>query len=96
MNRGELVAKLARRAGVTPTMARAIIDLLFGAGDDDGLLAEGMQHDGRVVVSGFGTFYLRRRPARVMTNPRTGRRRSLGPEDVPAFRPAPRLRHRLR
>ncbi|MDQ7007846.1 MAG: HU family DNA-binding protein [Acidobacteriota bacterium] len=96
MTRGEMIAELARRGGVTRLMARTVFDLLFGVGDDDGLMLEGLQKDGRVVVPGFGTFYLRRRGARVMIDPRTGRRRTLDAADVPAFRPAPRLRSRLR
>ena len=46
------------------------MDALFAA---DGLIATELRKSGKVQITGFGNFELRRRAGRAMRNPRTGK-----------------------
>jgi len=66
MNKGHLIEKVAREAGISKVAADKAIDSLL-AGVTDGLrLGE------RVTLVGFGTFSISERRARTGRNPQTG------------------------
>jgi DNA-binding protein HU-beta len=83
MNKQELVAVVARRLDLTRARAAAITELLFAA---DGVIATELKRGGKVAISGFGTFEVRRRVAREGRNPRTGQAITIKASDMPAFR----------
>jgi DNA-binding protein HU-beta len=83
LNKQQLIAALAERQQLTKTKAGAIIDALFAA---DGLVAGELRRSGKVQITGFGNFELRRRKGRAMRNPRTGKTTTLPPTLAPAFR----------
>lgn len=96
MNRTELIAQVARRAGTSPEAARAIVDALFGAATGGGLIIEALERGDRVQLVGFGTFEARRRAARVARNPQTRQRMEIPAALAAAFRPGSGLRRRMR
>ena len=69
MNKSDLVAALADRAGLTKADASRAMDALFGG---RGIIAGALRKDGRVQITGFGTFEPKYRKARMGRNPRTG------------------------
>lgn len=73
MNRADLTADLARRAGIAPEQARRSLESLFGNGEDPGLIAEALAGGDTVRLTGFGTFEARPRAARRAANPQTGK-----------------------
>ena len=79
MNKQEIVNAVAKRLGVTRARAAEITDLFFSQG-------------GKIAISGFGHFELRRRAARAVKNPRTGASLALKASIVPAFRAAKALK----
>jgi DNA-binding protein HU-beta len=85
----DLVDAVAKRLGVTKARAGEITELFFS---ESGLIAAELRRGGRVTVSGFGTFEIRRRAAREGRNPRTGKALSIKAATVPAFRAARGLR----
>jgi DNA-binding protein HU-beta len=85
----DLVDAVAKRLGVTKARAGEITELFFS---ESGLIAAELRRGGRVTVSGFGTFEVRRRAAREGRNPRTGKALSIKAATVPAFRAARGLR----
>jgi DNA-binding protein HU-beta len=89
VNRQDLVAAVAKRAGVTRARAMELVDLFFG---DDGLIAAELRRGGRVQISGFGQFETRRRAARRGRNPATNETITLKAATVPAFRPGKTLK----
>lgn len=89
MNRQDLVAALAKRAGLSRARAAELVDLLFG---DDGLIAGELRRGGRVQISGFGQFETRPRAARRGRNPATNETITLKATTVPAFRPGKTLK----
>lgn len=96
MNRTELVAQAARRAGVAPQAARGIVDALFGDGAGAGLITEALERGERVQLPGFGTFEARRRAARVARNPHTREPIEIPAAVAAAFRPGSGMRARMR
>ena len=70
MNKQELIGAVAKRLDVDAGRAAEITDLFFAA---DGVIASELRRGGKVAISGFGNFELRRRAAREGRNPRTGK-----------------------
>jgi DNA-binding protein HU-beta len=83
VNKQELVGAVAERLEVTRARAAEIAELFFGA---EGVIAEELKRGGKVAISGFGNFELRRRAGRQGRNPRTGKTITIKASMVPAFR----------
>jgi DNA-binding protein HU-beta len=83
VNKHELIGLLAKRLDLPRARAAAITDLFFA---DDGIIAAELKRGGKVVISGFGTFEVRRRVARQVRNPRTGTAMTVKASMMPAFR----------
>ena len=83
MNKQELIGAVAKRLDVTRARAAEITELFFAA---DGVIATELRRGGKVAISGFGNFELRRRAAREGRNPRTGKTITIKASMVPAFR----------
>lgn len=81
MNKTELIAVVANRAGVTQKVAEEVL----GAFTDT--IAETLgRREEKVVVTGFGTFEVRHRVQRTGKNPRTGEVITVPAQKTPAFR----------
>lgn len=96
MNRTEIASRLAERAGLDLHQARRVLTALFGSGAEGGLIGEVLERGEKVMIGGFGTFFVRERTARKIREPRTGNFREIPPTRVPSFRPGLPLRDRLR
>ena len=83
MNKQELVAAVAKRLDVTRARAAEITELFFAA---DGVIATELKRGGKVAISGFGNFEIRKRAAREGRNPRTGKAITIKASTMPAFR----------
>jgi len=82
MNKQELIGAVARRLDVTRARAAEITEHFFAA---DGVIASELRRGGKVAISGFGNFELRRRAAREGRNPRTGKAITIRASMIPAF-----------
>ena len=80
----QVAEAVARRLGVPKGRGAEIVDCLFGG---DGVIAGELKRGGRVRITGFGQFELRRRAGRKGRDPRTGKDIAIGPSTVAAFRP---------
>ena len=96
MTRSEIARYLSRKLSLPPRRARGVVELLFGMEAGEGIIADALDRGERVVLSGFGTFAVRRRPGRVITDAETGHRKRTPPVRVVVFRPGTRLRERIR
>ena len=83
MNKQALIGAVAKRLDVTRARAAEITELFFAA---DGVIATELKRGGKVAISGFGSFELRRRAPREGRNPRTGKAMSIHGSLSPAFR----------
>ena len=66
MTKAELIAKLAEKAGVTKAVADRCLDDLLG------LMGDTLKAEGKITLTGFGTFAVTETKARTGRNPRTG------------------------
>jgi DNA-binding protein HU-beta len=83
VNKQQLVVALAAKLGRRKAEAARIVDALFGT---EGLIGAELRRGRKVQITGFGNFETRRREARAMRNPRTGRPMTIRASVAPVFR----------
>jgi DNA-binding protein HU-beta len=89
VNKQELVDAVAKRLGLTKARAHEVTELFFAP---NGIIASELKRGGRIAISGFGSFEMRKRAAREWRDPRTGKSRNIKASAVPAFRASRALR----
>ncbi|MBO7650510.1 MAG: HU family DNA-binding protein [Lachnospiraceae bacterium] len=80
MNKSELVAAIAAKAGVTKDAAKKMVDAFQGA------VVEELAAGKKVALVGFGTFEVSKRPARSGRNPLTGKKIKIAASNQPKFK----------
>lgn len=60
------------------------------------VVSEELKKNGKVVISGFGTFFIRNQKARAGVNPRTGAPLRIPARRVPTFKPGKTLKESIR
>ena len=80
MNRKQLISALASRTGGTKADAERQVSALLD------IISDTLQEGGKVSLSGFGTFEVRKRAERNGRNPKTGETLRIGATRAPAFR----------
>ena len=86
MTKQDLVDAVAKATGLSKRGAAGAVDATI-----DGI-AKGIRKEKRMALSGFGTFTVRRRKARVGRNPRTGEEIQIDASKTIGFKPAPALK----
>ncbi len=79
MTKADLVAQVAKKASLTTKAAKEAVSAVFSSMTDALKLGE------KVVVTGFGTFMVRRRAARKGRNPQTGAEIQIPATKTPGF-----------
>ena len=87
MNKTELIAAVAEKAGLSKKDADAAVSAVFDAVTAE--LAKGE----KVQLIGFGTFEVRERAAKTGRNPRTGETMTSPASKVPAFKAGAALKN---
>ena len=80
MNKMELIAAVAEKAGMTKKDAEIAVAATFAA------ITEGMKNDGKVQVVGFGSFEVKQRAERSGINPQTTKAVTIAACKVPSFK----------
>ncbi|MGL5269072.1 MAG: HU family DNA-binding protein [Selenomonadaceae bacterium] len=80
MNKTELVASVADKAGLTKKDAEKAVNALFAS------VEEALVKDDKVQVIGFGTFEVKAREARKGRNPQTGEEITIPASKNPVFK----------
>ena len=86
MNKTELVAAVAEKAGLTKKDAERVINATVEA------ITESLVKGDKVSVSGFGIFEVKTREARVGRNPRTKETIQIPATRLPAFKASKALK----
>jgi len=89
VNKSDLITAVAGRTDLPKADVQRVIEALFG---EAGVVGTELRRGGRVQISGFGSFQVRKRPARTGTDPRTGDVIQIKAAIVPVFRPGQALR----
>lgn len=90
MNKGDLVGKIAKDAGLTKYQAEAAFNSLIGS------VTASLKKGKKVTIVGFGTFSVAKRKARVGRNPQTGVPIKIAARKVPKFASGSDLRKAVR
>lgn len=86
MNKSELIAKVAEKAGITKKDAEKAVAGIFAS------FQEALVAGDKVQVIGFGTFEVRERAARSGRNPQSGEEIKIPATKSPAFKPGKALK----
>ena len=79
MNKADLVAAMAEKAGVSKKDAEASLKAFTD------VVAEELKKGEKIQLVGFGTFEVSERAARTGRNPQTGKEIKIAAKTVPAF-----------
>ena len=79
MNKTELVAAVAAKAGISKKDADAAVAAVFAS------VTDALVNGDKVQLIGFGTFEVRERGARTGRNPKTGETITIAASKAPAF-----------
>jgi DNA-binding protein HU-beta len=89
LNKGDLVAKIAKDAGIPKRQAEVVINSLIG------VIKSSMKKQ-KVTLVGFGTFSVVKRKARKGRNPQTGAPIKIAARKVPKFTPGKELKEAVK
>ena len=89
MTRSELTAMAAERAGIGKQEAEQMVSALLDS------ICQTLERGESVQLTGFGTFEVRERQAKVGRDPRTKEPITIPATQVPVFRPSQRLKDRV-
>jgi len=79
MTKADLIAQVAKKANLTAKAAKDSVNAVFST------ISDAMKRGEKVVVTGFGTFVVRRRAARKGRNPQTGAEIQIPATKTPGF-----------
>jgi len=79
MTKKQLVDRVAKKVGLTKKTAEIAVNAVFGN------IREAMVKGDKVVVTGFGTFMVRKRATRTGRNPQTGNSIKIMGHKLPGF-----------
>lgn len=86
MNKTELVNALANQSGLSKVDASKALDAITT------IITDTLAKNDSVVITGFGSFIVRDRAARIGRNPRTGEAIQIKASKAPAFKPGKLLK----
>ncbi len=90
VTKADLVDHVADITGMKKKDVKAVIDALLGE------IAEMLDRDYKVQLTGFGTFEVRKRKARVGVKPGTTERIKIPASKYPAFKPGKALKEKVK
>lgn len=90
MIKSELIARLAE---ANPHLYQRDVERIVSTIFDE--ISSALSRGDRVELRGFGSFSVKRRPARIGRNPRTGEAVNVAEKHVPFFKTGKELRERL-
>jgi DNA-binding protein HU-beta len=87
MTKAELIEQIASDAGLTKTAASDTLEAII-----DGIVGALKSKDGKITLTGFGTFSKTKRKARIGRNPRTGEEIKIKAANVVKFKAGKKLK----
>ena len=90
MNKTELVAAMAEKAGLSKKDAEAALKAFTDA------VAEELKKGGKIQLVGFGTFEVSERAAREGRNPQTGETVKIAASRIPKFKAGKALKDSIK
>ena len=82
----DLVNNVAQETGITKAQAKKAVESFLDT------ISDRLANDGKVTLTGFGTFQVQKREARTGRNPQTGEKMHIPARKVPKFSPGMNLK----
>jgi DNA-binding protein HU-beta len=79
MTKADLIAQVTKKAGLTSKASKDAVNAVFNA------VTDALKRNEKVVVTGFGTFMVRKRAQRKGRNPQTGAEIQIPSTRTPGF-----------
>ena len=79
MTKADLVMQVAKKASLTSKASKEAVNVVFST------ISDTMKRGEKVVITGFGTFVVRKRAARKGRNPQTGAEIQIPATKTPGF-----------
>ena len=90
MTKRDLIELVSKKANLTNKAARESVDAFLNA------VRDSLKRGEKVVITGFGTFSIRKRAARPGRNPKTGDKITIAARKAPGFTPGKTLKRVVR
>ena len=85
----DIVEEICEKVGFTNEEAAKIVETIFD------IIKETLQHENKILVSGFGNFVIRNKKTRRGRNPQTGVDIEIAPRRILTFKPSGALKASL-
>ncbi len=86
MTKRDLVEVVSKKANLTSKASRDAVQAFINA------IRDSLKRGEKVVITGFGTFSVRKRASRIGRNPKTGERITIASRKAPGFTPGKTLK----
>lgn len=86
MTKAELVSYIAKDCRISKAMAENVLNAVTHN------VSKCLRRKDKITLTGFGTFYVTKRKARVGRNPQTGAEINIKARTVPRFKPGKQLK----
>ncbi len=89
MTRADIAETIYEKVGISKKEAQEIVEMIINE------ISDALQEGEPVKISGFGTFLVRKKGARIGRNPKTGVEIEISPRRVITFKPSNLLKEGL-
>jgi len=90
LTKKDLIEVVAKKANLTNKAARDSVQVTLNT------IRDSLKRGEKVVITGFGTFSIRKRQSRVGRNPKTGEKMNISARKAPGFTPGKTLKKAVR
>jgi len=90
LTKRELIEIVAKKANLTNKAAREAMQAVINS------IRDSLKRGEKIVITGFGTFSVRKRVERVGRNPKTGEKITISARKAPGFTPGKTLKKAVR
>ena len=90
MTKRELIEVVAKKANLTNKASRDSVQAVINS------IRDALKRGEKVVITGFGTFSVRKRVERIGRNPKTGEKITIAARKAPGFTPGKTLKKAVR
>lgn len=90
MNNKEFIAALSQKTGLTASETQNVVRTAMNT------VVDMLCNDNTVMMSGLGSFDVKKRLERVIVNPSTGQKMLVPPKLVVNFKPLPSLKEKIK
>jgi len=90
LTKKDLIELVAKKANLTNKAARESVQAMLNG------IRDSLKRGEKVVITGFGTFSVRKRVERIGRNPKTGEKMTIEARKAPGFTPGKTLKRIVR